>query len=83
MPIYEYECTACHHRFEVTQRFSDEPVRTCPQCGQSVRRLLFPAGIIFKGSGFYITDNRKSNGASSDGAEKRETASATSESKND
>ncbi len=67
MPIYEYMCTSCNHSFEVRQRFSDDPVTTCPRCGGTVRRLLFPAGIIFKGSGFYITDNRKSNTDSTNG----------------
>jgi len=80
MPIYEYECTSCGHRFEVKQRFSDEPVATCPTCGNAVRRLLHPAGIIFKGSGFYITDYKRSS--TSNG--KSESASETvSSSKND
>lgn len=67
MPIYEYACSACGHRFDIKQRFSDEPVAECSKCGSQVRRVLHPAGIIFKGSGWYITDSRKSNGASSDG----------------
>ena len=58
MPIYEYACGSCGHRFETKQRFTDDPITTCPQCGQSVRRVLHPAGIIFKGSGFYINDSR-------------------------
>jgi putative FmdB family regulatory protein len=60
MPTYEYECTACKHRFEQFQKFSDPPVDTCPECGSAVRRVIFPAGIVFKGSGWYITDSRKS-----------------------
>lgn len=59
MPIYEYECSACKHRFERSQRFSDPPVTECPACGGAVRRVLFPAGIVFKGSGWYITDSRR------------------------
>jgi putative FmdB family regulatory protein len=59
MPIYEYECSACKTRFERSQRFSDAPVTECPECGGPVRRLLFPAGVVFKGSGWYITDSRK------------------------
>ncbi len=66
MPIYEYACDACGHGFEVKQRFSDDPISECPKCGSKVRRVLHPAGIVFKGSGFYITDSRKSNGSSGD-----------------
>ena len=60
MPTYEYECRECQVRFERLQRFSDPPVETCPECTGTVRRVLHPAGIIFKGSGWYITDNRPS-----------------------
>ena len=59
MPIYEYECEKCRRRFELFQHFSDEPVKTCPECDGSVRRVIQPVGIIFKGSGFYVTDNRQ------------------------
>jgi len=58
MPLYEYQCQECGLRFERRQHFSDEPVKICPDCGGSVVRLIHPAGIIFKGSGFYVTDNR-------------------------
>lgn len=64
MPIYEYACGACGHHFERRQRFTDEPLSECPECGSEVRRVLYPAGIIFKGSGFYVTDNRKSSDSS-------------------
>jgi putative FmdB family regulatory protein len=67
MPIYEYECTACKTRFERSQRFSDPPVTECPECGGKVRRVLFPAGIVFKGSGWYVTDSRSSPTATSAG----------------
>lgn len=60
MPIYEYVCDHCGSRFERIQRFSDDPIRICPDCNtESVRRVLSPAGIIFKGSGWYITDSRQ------------------------
>jgi putative FmdB family regulatory protein len=65
MPIYEYACDTCLARFERKQKFSDDPVRTCPECGNNVRRVLYPAGIIFKGSGFYSTDNRSASSTSS------------------
>ena len=58
MPLYEYQCQECGLRFERRQHFSDEPVKTCPDCEGPVVRLIHPAGIIFKGSGFYVTDNR-------------------------
>ena len=60
MPTYEYECQKCHHRFELFQSIKDEPKKTCPKCRGRVKRLLGTgAGLIFKGSGFYITDYRK------------------------
>ena len=59
MPIYEYQCDQCNYHFERFQSFNDEPVRECPRCAGKVRRVLQPVGIVFKGSGFYITDNRQ------------------------
>jgi putative FmdB family regulatory protein len=59
MPIYEYECENCRIRFERLQHFKDEPVKECPECCGPVHRVLQPVGIIFKGSGFYITDHRQ------------------------
>jgi putative FmdB family regulatory protein len=59
MPLYEYECDACHHRFEVIQKFSDPPIDTCPKCGSTVHKLMSSPAIQFKGSGFYITDYAK------------------------
>jgi putative FmdB family regulatory protein len=56
MPLYEYECAACAHRFERIQKFSDPLVDVCPECGGAVRKLLSSPAIQFKGSGFYITD---------------------------
>ena len=63
MPTYEYKCTACGHAFEQFQSMTAAPIKRCPQCGKSkVKRLLGTgAGIIFKGSGFYITDYRDSS----------------------
>lgn len=58
MPVYEYQCENCQFRFEKFQRFSEGPVTVCPNCGGTVRRVIQPVGVIFKGSGFYVTDNR-------------------------
>jgi len=64
MPTYEYECRNCSHSFEVIQSISDSPLTACPECGGEIRRLIFGgAGVIFKGSGFYVTDKNKSSAA--------------------
>jgi len=59
VPIYEYECNLCHFHFDRKQRFDEEPVAICPECQGKAHRVLHSIPIIFKGSGFYITDNRK------------------------
>ena len=59
MPLYEYECAACRHRFELIQKFSDPPVEKCPACGGTVHKLQSAPAIQFKGAGFYITDYAK------------------------
>jgi putative FmdB family regulatory protein len=58
VPIYLYECDSCGVRFEKLQRMSDDPLTDCPECDGHVHRVIQPVGIIFKGSGFYVTDNR-------------------------
>ena len=60
MPLYEYQCDACAHRFEVIQKYSDAPIATCPKCGGAVSKLLSSPAIQFKGSGWYITDYARS-----------------------
>ena len=60
MPTYEYLCKTCSHRFEQWQKMTDEPLTICPECGGTIRRVLYPAGIVFKGSGFYKTDHHAS-----------------------
>jgi putative FmdB family regulatory protein len=65
MPIYEYACTSCGERTEARQSFSDPPLEECPNCGGKLRKLYSPVGIVFKGSGFYSTDAKKSSGSSS------------------
>lgn len=70
MPLYEYECSVCGRTFEQTQHFNDAPLQQCP-CGHpGVRRVFAPAGIVFKGSGFYTTDYRRNgNGDDKDKTE--------------
>jgi len=64
MPIYEYECERCRLRFELRRHFGEDGGTPCPQCGSEARRLFSPVPIIFKGSGFYVTDNRKDHNES-------------------
>jgi putative FmdB family regulatory protein len=72
VPIYEYECDTHHHRFEKWQSMQDEPIKVCQVCGAPVHKVLHPAGIIFKGSGWYITDSRKSSDKSDSESPKAE-----------
>ena len=87
VPTYQYACTACDHRFEAVQSFSDDALSVCPECSGKLRKVFSSVGIVFKGSGFYRTDSRAgavpsgssssdSSGGSSDGG-----ASSKSESK--
>jgi putative FmdB family regulatory protein len=59
MPLYEYECDACGHRFEQIQKFSDPPVEICPKCGSRVHKLVSSPAFQFKGTGWYVTDYAK------------------------
>jgi putative FmdB family regulatory protein len=59
LPIYEYKCLSCEHTLEKFQSVNDPAIENCPICGGKVKKVLYPAGLIFKGSGFYITDSRK------------------------
>lgn len=61
VPIYQYRCGSCGVTFERTQSFSDEPLQHCPECDGEVHRVIQPVGIVFKGSGFYVTDNRRNS----------------------
>jgi putative FmdB family regulatory protein len=63
MPLYEYECESCGHRFERIQKFSDPIVEECPKCGGKVQKLLSTPAIQFKGSGWYITDYARKDGS--------------------
>jgi putative FmdB family regulatory protein len=89
MPLYEYECDNCGHRFEKIQKFSDPLEKTCPKCGGPVHKLMSSPAIQFKGSGFYITDYPKgdkgsapkSDGGKSDKAAKADKPAASTETK--
>jgi len=76
MPTYEYECTSCGQHIEVFQRFSEDPLSTCGVCSGALRKVFHPAGIVFKGSGFYATDSRSASKPS--GAEKKTADASTS-----
>ncbi len=78
MPTYVYACDTCGKQFEKFQSFKDEPLTSCP-CGQEgkVRRVIQPAGIVFKGSGWYITDSRGSSSAVASGTENATPTPAT------
>ena len=81
MPIYGYRCSSCGHEFEIQQRMSDEPLTVCPKCQGKLTKMLYPAGVIFKGSGFYSTDYKgsgkqeSSNGSGSEGKSESKTES--------
>ena len=64
MPTYGYRCGSCGHEFEIQQRITDQPLATCPKCGGKLSKMLYPAGIIFKGSGYYTTDYKGSGDGS-------------------
>jgi putative FmdB family regulatory protein len=81
MPLYEYECDVCGLRFEYRQHITDDPLEKCPDCGGTVHRLIQPVGIIFKGSGFYVTDNRSRTKDTRKWDEKKPSDSGKSESK--
>jgi len=73
MPLYEYECKKCGHRFEKIQKFSDKMVKKCPECGGQVEQMISAPAVQFKGSGWYVTDYAKktsSGGASGSGDSK-------------
>ena len=70
MPIYGYRCSNCGHEFEIQQRMSDEPLKVCPKCQGKLTKMLYPTGVIFKGSGFYSTDYKDSGkSAASNGSD--------------
>ena len=81
MPLYEYQCDSCGHRFEVIRKFSDPPLETCPKCGGHVSKLIASPAFQFKGSGWYITDYAKkdSGGGSKESKEAKESTASGNE----
>ncbi|OMC38340.1 FmdB family transcriptional regulator [Mycobacterium sp. GA-1841] len=80
MPTYSYACTECGNRFDAVQAFSDDALTTCPKCSGKLRKLFGSVGVVFKGSGFYRTDNRESGKSSSNGSAKSSESSSSSSS---
>src|SRR5579862_9380530 len=88
MPLYEYECKKCHHRFEKIQKFSDPHVKKCPKCGGPIEQVISAPAVQFKGSGWYVTDYAKkssapsssSNSSNGDSSSKNESKSKSEDS---
>jgi putative FmdB family regulatory protein len=81
MPLYEYECKKCHHRFERIQKFSDPHVKKCPKCGGPIEQVISAPAVQFKGSGWYVTDYaKKSSTGSASSSSNGDSASSKSES---
>jgi putative FmdB family regulatory protein len=76
VPTYQYACTACGHQLEAVQSFADEPLTECPACEGRLRKLFSSVGVVFKGSGFYRTDSRKSADSDSSGSDSSGSGSA-------
>lgn len=84
MPLYEYECKKCHHRFEKIQKFSDPHTKKCPKCGGPVEQLISAPTVQFKGSGFYVTDYpKKSSGGSGSDTSRSDSSRKESKSKSE
>lgn len=77
MPIYTYQCEECGVRFDVRQKFSDDPMAECPECGGFTHRVPQPVGIVFKGSGWYAKDSKGSNSLATPGKRETETDAAS------
>ena len=78
MPTYEYACTACGHRLEAVQKFTDDPLTECPECGAPLRKVYGAVGIVLKGSGFYKTDSRAASGNGGSGKKSSESSGSES-----
>jgi putative FmdB family regulatory protein len=80
VPTYQYACTACDHRFEAVQSFTDSSLTECPACSGNLRKVFSSVGIVFKGSGFYRTDSRSGGGGVAAKSDSGKTDSAKSDS---
>nr|WP_084215960.1 FmdB family zinc ribbon protein [Pseudonocardia spinosispora] len=78
MPTYQYACTACGHRFEAVQAFTDSTLTECPECAGRLRKVFSSVGIVFKGSGFYRTDSRSGSGVAAGGSSEKPSDSKSS-----
>ena len=84
MPLYEYECKKCHHRFERIQTFAAPHTKKCPKCGGPIEQMISAPAVQFKGSGWYVTDYaKKSSGGSASSSDSTSKSESKSESKND
>ena len=84
MPTYEYACTACGHRLDAVQKFSDDPLTVCPECGGALRKVYGAVGIVLKGSGFYKNDSRTGgNGSPKKDADSKESSSSETSTKSE
>ena len=84
MPIYGYRCRTCGHEFEVLQKMSDTQLKTCPKCSGQLAKIVYPAGVVYKGSGYYSTDyksGKAASTASSNGSKSDSDSSSSSDSK--
>ena len=81
MPLYEYECKKCGHRFEKIQKFSDRMVKKCPECGGVVEQMISAPAVQFKGSGWYVNDYPKKSGGSSGSSDSKESKESKKEDK--
>lgn len=81
MPTYEYACRGCTRRFEIVQPITADPLTTCEECGGKLHRVLFPVGVVYKGTGFYTTDYARKNGGSSSEASESKTETKSEEKK--
>ena len=80
MPTYTYTCTACNNHIEKRQSFTDPPLTTCEECGGTLRKIIHPVGIVFKGSGWYVTDSRSSKASTNGPGTTSDSTSSTKDS---
>lgn len=78
MPLYAYTCTACGHNFDIHQSFADDSLTVCPECDGLLRKVFSPVGVVFKGSGFYRTDNKAASKSKVPASVKSDSSSSAS-----